>query len=363
LITILNKLKKGLRGDVKVHDLALEMVRRSHATWNRRIERQTIDRLNAAPALLSTRFRDLPKPALLSHFRSRTTPVFFQGFEEIRNARNTSSSDVFPQFAEITAEANLIASTHCWPLLGYPSIEHGDPVNWLRDPLSGKQWQTEYHADINLKWEAGSDIRVLWELNRFGHFLKLAKGFAVSGDESLAEEFFTQVVQKDVFARFDPSRARLRTFLRTCIDGLVANHDKAASRQKRGGGSPHLDFDGAREEIEGLEGGCHSPEVQFEKEWARGVFGIALRRLEQECASTGRSQNYALLQRYDLDDERPTYAELAQRFGVPVTDVTNRLFRVRRELRRIVLEVLRELTAGEDDFREEARALLGDGAV
>jgi len=179
----------------------------------------------------------------------------------------------------------------------------------------------------------------------------------------LAQEFFTQVVQKDVFARFDPSRARLRTFLRTCIDGLVANHDKAASRQKRGGGSPHLDFDGAREEIEGLEGGCHSPEVQFEKEWARGVFGIALRRLEQECASTGRSQSYALLQRYDLDDERPTYAELAQRFGVPVTDVTNRLFRVRRELRRIVLEVLRELTASEEEFREEARALLGDGAV
>src|SRR5256712_8699611 len=116
----------------------------------------------------------------------------------------------------------------------------------------------------------------------------------------LAQEFFAQVVQKDMFARFDPSRARLRTFLRTCIDGLVANHDKAASRQKRGGGSPHLDFDGAREEIEGLEGGCHSPEVQFEKEWARGVFGIALRRLEQECARTGRSQNYALLQRDDL---------------------------------------------------------------
>src|SRR5205807_10240255 len=93
------------------------------------------------------------------------------------------------------------------------------------------------------------------------------------------------------------------------------------------------------------------------------LFGIALRRLEQECASTGRSQNYALFQRYDLDDERPTYAELAQRFGAPVTDVTNRLFRVRRELRRIVPEVMRELTASEEEFREEARALLGDGAV
>jgi len=72
----------------------------------------------------------------------------------------------------------------------------------------------------------------------------------------LAQEFFVQVVQRDLLARFDPLRARLRTFLRTCIDGLVANYDKAAFRKKRGGGAVPLDFDGAREEIERLEGGC-----------------------------------------------------------------------------------------------------------
>ena len=80
-------------------------------------------------------------------------------------------------------------------------------------------------------------------------------------------------------------------------------------------------------------------------------------------ASAGKAQHYALLEQYDLAGERPTYAELAQRFGIAVTDVTNHLFRVRRELRRIVLEVLRELTASDEEFREEARALLGDGAV
>ncbi|MDX6711449.1 MAG: hypothetical protein QOH96_2465 [Blastocatellia bacterium] len=193
MVTILNKLKKGLRGDVRVHDLALEVLRRIRAKWDRRIERQTIDRLNEAPAILSTHFRSMPKPELLSHFSLRRSPVFFPGFEEIRKATDTSNSDLFPDFAEITAEASRIASTHCWPLLGYPSMEHGDPFNWLRDPLSGKQWQPEYHADISLKWEAGSDIRVLWELNRFGHTLKLAEGFAVTGDEGLAEAFFAQV--------------------------------------------------------------------------------------------------------------------------------------------------------------------------
>jgi RNA polymerase sigma factor (sigma-70 family) len=181
----------------------------------------------------------------------------------------------------------------------------------------------------------------------------------------LAQEFFAELVEKELLSRFDPSRARLRTWLRVCIDGLVGNHDKAASRVKRGGGvaTIRFDFDGAREDVERLAGVAESPESMFEKEWARGVFAIALDRLREECAEAGKADHYALLEQYDLADARPTYAELARRFGLAVTDVTNRLFRVRRELRRVALEVLRELTASEEEFREEARALLGENAA
>src|SRR3954454_3846466 len=48
----------------------------------------------------------------------------------------------------------------------------------------------------------------------------------------LAQELFASVLEKDLFARFDPSRARLRTFLRACADGLVANHQRATSRRQ-----------------------------------------------------------------------------------------------------------------------------------
>ena len=42
-----------------------------------------------------------------------------------------------------------------------------------------------------------------------------------------------------------------------------------------------------------------------------------------------------------------------------MTDVTNRLSWARRELRGMVLDVLRELTCSEAEFRDETRALLG----
>lgn len=176
----------------------------------------------------------------------------------------------------------------------------------------------------------------------------------------LAQEFFADVVQKQLLTRFDATRARFRTYLRVCIDGLVANHDRAASRLKRGGGAAtvHLEFEDVRDEME--RRATESPEAVFEREWSRAVFSIALQRLRAECEAAGKAQHFELLERYDLSDERPTYAELSRRFGISVTDVTNRLSRVRRELRGVVLDVLRELTASEEEFREEARALFRD---
>ena len=173
----------------------------------------------------------------------------------------------------------------------------------------------------------------------------------------LTQDFFAELLEKDLLARFDASRARLRTWLRVCVDGLVSNHEKAAARQKRGGGAGAFDFDQARAEVE-RENPVESPEARFEKEWARAVFAMGLSRLRERCERDGKAQHFALLEQYDLG-ERPSYAELARRFGIAVTDVTNRLAWARRELRATVLEVLGELTAGEAEFRQEARALLG----
>ena len=55
----------------------------------------------------------------------------------------------------------------------------------------------------------------------------------------------------------------------------------------------------------------------------------------------------------------PSYAELAREMGIPETQVTNHLAWARREFRRLVLEALEEATGSEEEFRAEARQLLG----
>jgi RNA polymerase sigma factor (sigma-70 family) len=179
----------------------------------------------------------------------------------------------------------------------------------------------------------------------------------------LTQEFFAHLLESDLLARFDPARARLRTFLRACIDGVAGGEDRAARSLKRGGGAVAVpfDFEGARAEIEQAAGSAEPPDVLFEREWARGLFAAALERLRQVCAREGKSQHFALLEAYDLGagTERSSYADLARRFGIAATDVTNRLAWARRKLREVLLDLLRDCTATESELREEARTLLG----
>src|SRR5258706_15713678 len=46
----------------------------------------------------------------------------------------------------------------------------------------------------------------------------------------LTQGFFLRALEKDFFAGFDPSRARFRTYLRTCLDGFVVIRGDSGSR-------------------------------------------------------------------------------------------------------------------------------------
>ena len=69
--------------------------------------------------------------------------------------------------------------------------------------------------------------------------------------KDLTQEFFSRLIEKNYLGDFDPSKARLRTFLRVCVDHFLGNEAKAATRLKRGDAAQHisLDFDAAEAEL------------------------------------------------------------------------------------------------------------------
>lgn len=184
--------------------------------------------------------------------------------------------------------------------------------------------------------------------------------------EDLTQGFFARAFEKGFFDRFDPAKARFRTYLRTCLDGYVANERQSARRLKRGGGAEVLPLDFETAEGELRRHDVRDPldmEEYFHREWIRGLFAQAVERLRERCAASGRSTHFALFERYDIEGpdagEKQTYADLGRQFGLPSTQVTNYLFAVRREFRSLVLDTLRDLSASDEEFRAEARDVLG----
>ena len=183
--------------------------------------------------------------------------------------------------------------------------------------------------------------------------------------EDLTQSFFARALEKSFFDGYDPGKARFRTFLRVCFDGFAANEWKAAHRLKRGGGETplSLDFVSAEGELRGLE--IEDPrdlEAYFQSEWVRGLFASAVGALREECRSAGKLLHYEAFARYDIDpppEGRPSYEQLGRDLGLPASQVTNYLAWARRRFRAIVLDELRALTATDEEFRAEARTILG----
>lgn len=231
----------------------------------------------------------------------------------------------------------------------YPTT-HLSLIQQLRDH-QGEARRRAYDLLIAAYWRpVYTHLRLRWNKDR-------------PAAEDLTQEFFALAFEKAYFDSFDPAKARFRTFVRTCVDRFAAKDHRKSETVKRGGTHAivPLDYTGVEAELQARAG--ESPDDIFERQWVRSVFDLAVSRLKEECAEGNRSVACAMFRLYDLEEDsavtKLSYAELAARFGVKETDVTNYLAAMRRRFRQLVLEVLRQLTSSEEEYREEARLLLG----
>jgi len=194
------------------------------------------------------------------------------------------------------------------------------------------------------------------------HYLRLHWRLAPEEAEDLVQGFFTVAFEKGYLEKFDPSKARFRTFLRTCLDRFVQNQRKAETALKRGGVAQtlSLDFPGAEEELARVSTDLRDLDRFFRDETIRALFARAVQELREALAAEGKPRVFEAFERHDLsDDDGRSYATVAAAMGVPVTTVTNHLHAARTRFREIALAHLRRLVGTDEEFRDEARQLFG----
>jgi hypothetical protein len=181
----------------------------------------------------------------------------------------------------------------------------------------------------------------------------------------MTQGFFLAFLERDFLASVDADRGRFRTFLKVAIRHFLTNWKRDARAKKRQpeGGLLSLEaLRGENAQFEIPDSTHDDPARQFDLDWRGALLDAALKALRQQAREDGKEVLIDLLEAYDLDrgsEEKKTYGDLAEQFQLTVYQVRNGLRWARKGYLFHVRQELREQVASEEDFRREARELLG----
>jgi len=86
------------------------------------------------------------------------------------------------------------ALRHEFDLLGSGPVGLGAEIPWLTDFKTGRTWPLQYCRDIEYnELDRPTDVKVPWELSRCQHFARLGQAYWLTGDDTYAREFVSEV--------------------------------------------------------------------------------------------------------------------------------------------------------------------------
>lgn len=128
--------------------------------------------------------------AILEYFRSQERPHVVQGFADLLGTSRSLQAICPDSITDIVSKADDILD-HRLVIFGR-SIQLGHTINWQADPATGANWPDIHFSRVPIRLGNGSDIRVVWELNRLAHLTTLGQAYQLTGNESYTEEFLRQ---------------------------------------------------------------------------------------------------------------------------------------------------------------------------
>ena len=178
----------------------------------------------------------------------------------------------------------------------------------------------------------------------------------------LTQEFFARVLEKRYFEQARQERGTFRTFLLTCAQNFLANEWDRHKALKRGGGQRviSLDDDSVEERYQREPHHDLTPEHIFEQQWAWSVVQQALARLEADVREARREEMYAECRELLLGGPADaSYQAIAARLRISEGALKVQVHRLRRRLRELVLDEIRQISGPDADPDGELRHLMG----
>ncbi len=187
------------------------------------------------------------------------------------------------------------------------------------------------------------------------------RGMSQEDAQDLTQAFFLHVIQGGTFARARADAGRFRSYLLGALQNFLANEQRRAQTQKRGGGEVFISMDEMQaEERFALEPADRmTPETQFERSWAFALLERVCVRLRGDYAQAGRADLFQKLQPYLAGKSgMPGYDALGRELAMSASAVAVTIHRMRRRYGELLREEIAHTVASPQEVEGEIAYLL-----
>lgn len=191
------------------------------------------------------------------------------------------------------------------------------------------------------------------------YYIRLRWSKSNEDAKDLTQDFFLWMMETDFVGQADPQRGRFRSFVKVALEQYLRGEERKRRTQKRGGEHRILNLDGAAFEVPDPSEPA-SGEIMDEA-WKDELLARATGHLAESYRREGKETYFQVFREYYLrESDGLGHEELATKYGIPTTDVSNYLTHAKRRFRAILKDLVAETVRGPDELREEFKALFGD---
>lgn len=186
-------------------------------------------------------------------------------------------------------------------------------------------------------------------------------GYDEETARDLVQGFFLHLVSRKSLDHADPVRGRFRNFLVSSLKNYVADQHDRESAKKRSPGTPLLSLDDrgpdSRQKIPDPVDRS-TPETMYARRWAEKMVLRAVDQLGEEQKKRGRGELFQYTRSYLVDNEGPSYREVAERLGVTENAVKSAVRSQRKRLGSLLRDQVSEVLKDADSVDAELRQIL-----
>ncbi len=242
-----------------------------------------------------------------------------------------------------------------------PSANPPLPLESTNDPFPNTRWSLVITAQGGEEKQASRALSELFQLYWYpvyGYVRR--KGFTSHDAEDLTQAFFEALIRRDSLTSADEAKGKLRAFLLAALKRFLIDHHRIRSAKKRGGGEPAVSIDHESAEFQyGQETADHeSPDILFERAWAKTLLKDVIRKLEASYQRANRTALYEALSPHLLHDETPDYRGLAKELGTTVVALRIQYHRMKQRYGELLEQEIRDTVSTQEEADEEREFLL-----